>query len=96
MTEVLFRLREEFFKENIIIHDLRPTNCMVQFDTPADWRIRIVDGIGSPTLLPVVYYVDFLGRSHARREWVKLIRRIVQYFPVFFTDEELCELMEIR
>ena len=40
---VLFRYRKEPFQDNIIIGDMWPNNYMVQFDTPSEWRVRIVD-----------------------------------------------------
>ena len=88
----LFRFRDIYFKEKFISYDLRPVNCMMQFDSPAEWRIRIIDGIGSPTLIPIVNYVDFLGAGHVRREWRKFIRRIEGSYPGFLTEEEIRDL----
>ena len=83
VIDVLLRFRKELFKDNIIIPDMWPFNYMVQFDTPSDWRICIVDDIGSPALIPVVYYIDYFGAEHVRRRWRKFIRRIILYIPVF-------------
>ncbi len=93
---VLFTFREVLFKENIIIPDMGAFNYVVQFDTPKNWRVRIVDDIGSPTLIPIVYYIDFLGAGHVRRRWLKFIREIMTLYPGFLSDEESRRLMVIK
>ena len=94
IADALLQFRGIYFKENFISYDLRPENCMMQFDTSTKWRVRIIDGIGSPTLIPVVHYIDFFGAGHVRREWRKFIRRIVKSFPDFLTEEEIRSLTE--
>lgn len=93
VMDVLLRFRKELFRDNIIIPDMWPFNYMVQFDTPSDWRIRIVDDLGSPALIPIVYYIDYFGAKRVRRRWRIFIRRIVSLYPGFLTDEESSILM---
>lgn len=92
---VLCKFRELLFKDNIIIPDMGAFNYMVQFDNPKEWRVRIVDDIGSPTLIPIVYYIDYLGAKHVRRRWIKFIREIMQLYPGFLSEKESRKLMEI-
>ena len=89
----ILHFRKELFKENIIIPDMAAYNYMVQFISPGKWQIRIVDDIGSPTLIPAVYYLDFMGRSHVRRRWLKFIQWIQRKFPGFLSEEERQELV---
>ena len=92
-VEAVLAFRRELFRENIIIPDMAAYNYMVQFVSPDSWRIRIVDDIGSPTLIPVVYYIDFLGRSHVRRRWLRFIQWIQRKFPGFLSEEERRDLV---
>lgn len=96
VKDVLLVFREELFKENIIIPDMGAFNYMVQFDTLTDWRVRIVDDIGSPTLIPIVYYIDFLGAGHVRRRWNKFIKEIMKLYPGFLSEEESRQLLVIK
>ena len=96
VTKVLYRFREVLFKDNIIIPDMWPFNYMVQFVSLAEWRVRIVDDLGSPTLIPIIYYIDFLGKSHVRRRWRKFILRIAQIYPGFLTGEEILGLTSLK
>ena len=92
MADVLSRLRERYFTEKIIVCDMHPANCMVQFDTPTHCRVRIIDGIGITTLIPVVCYIDFLAAGHIKREWDRFMQRIESFYPGFLTEEEIRRL----
>lgn len=94
VMDVLLSFREVLFKEIIIIPDMGAFNYMVQMDSPTTWRVRIVDDIGSPTLIPVVYYFDFLGTGHVRRRWIKFIKEIMKLYPGFLSDQEGRKLMD--
>lgn len=94
VIDILFTFREVLFKENIIIPDMGAYNYMVQFDSPAEWRVRIVDDLGTAAKIPIVYYVDFLGAGHVRRRWVKFIQWIERKYPGFLAAEEKKKLLD--
>lgn len=93
--EILIVFRRVLFFENIIMPDMGAFNYAVQFDSPGEWRIRIVDDLGSPMLIPLYYYIDFLGRGHVRRRWVKFIKEIMTLYPLFLSEDESRELMKV-
>ena len=93
-AEVLYAFRKTLFKE-IIIPDMGVFNYVVQFDSPTEWRVRIVDDIGSPTLIPIVYYIDYFAAGHVRRRWVRFIKEIMELYPGFLSDKECTELMKV-
>ena len=70
-------------------------NYMVQFSTPITWRVRIVDDLGSPTLIPIVYYIDYFAAKHVRRRWIKFIKEIMDLHPGFLTEQESHGLMTV-
>ena len=94
VMECLLVFRDILFKENIIIPDMGAFNYVVQFDSPKEWRIRIVDDLGSPTLIPIVYYIDYFGAKHVRRRWKRFIREIMDLYPACLSQEESDRLME--
>ena len=96
VMDVLLRFRKELFHDNIIIGDMWPYNYMVQFDTPSEWRVRIVDDFGTSSHIPIMYYIDFFGAKHVRRYWCKFIRRINSLYPELLTDDESRVLMTIK
>lgn len=96
VMEVLLRFRKELFQDNIIIGDMWPYNYMVQFDTPSEWRVRIVDDFGTSSRIPIMYYIDYFGAKHVRRYWCKFIRRIKSLYPGLLTEDESSVLMAIK
>ena len=78
LTEVLKlldELKDEMIHKNIIISDLHGWNF---FRVVEDGRARlvIIDGYGSPEILPLPQYICFLGRLKIERQWKKLYRRL--------------------
>ena len=96
VIDVLLRFRKELFQDNIIIGDMWPYNYMVQFDTPSEWRVRIVDDFGTSSHIPIMYYIDYFGAKHVRRYWCKFIRRINASYPGLLTEDESNVLMAIN
>lgn len=93
VMEILVKFREVLFKENIIIPDMGAYNYTVQFDSPTEWRVRIIDDLGTAAKIPLVYYVDFLGASHVKRRWAKFIQWIQRHYPNFLSGEERLKLI---
>ena len=93
-VEALLRFRKDLFRENIVIPDMGAFNYMVQFGTPTTWRVRIVDDIGSPTLIPIVYFIDYFAAGHVRRRWKKFIREIMNLYPGFLSADEQRQLLD--
>ncbi len=93
--DVLLAFRGALLCENLILSDMDVSNQVVQFDAPDRWRVRIIDGVGSPAWLPVYYYIDFLGARFVRRHWRRCIRRTMERYPALFTDEEAARLLDV-
>lgn len=94
--DVLLRLRNELFRDNIIVSDMWAYNYMIQFTNPSEWRIRIVDDFGTSSWIPIMYYIDYFGAKHVRNRWCKFIRTIVSLYPGFLTEEESSNLLAIK
>ena len=94
--DVLFQFRKALFQDNIILPNMESWNFMVQFTSPTDWQVRIVDEIGALTLIPVINYIDYLGKRYVRRHWGLFIKWLLVNYPGFFTEEEITRLSEMK
>lgn len=79
---LLLNFKSDFLRENIAIVDMDIENFMVQEHAPGAYRVRIVDNIGTPVLIPLVYYFEFIAAWKARRYW----NRIVEWLAVNYSE----------
>lgn len=96
VKDVLFKLHENIMQDRIILHDDDCRNFMIQFSTPASWRIRIIDGFGYRVLIPLAHYIDFFSLKQIRRFWRRFIRMFTTFwYPGFFSEDEIESLYKI-
>lgn len=77
-------LRELYYKEleeEIITSDTNPENFYIQQKAPGKYCLRIIDNIGSPAFIPVIYLVPYLARRHVEKYWKRFIREIKRRHP---------------
>lgn len=78
---VLLKFKEDFLRECIVTVDRNTANFMVQEKSKDVYQVRIVDNIGTPVLIPLVYYFHFVAELKARRVWGWWIDDISKNFP---------------
>ena len=78
---LLMDFRRDFLDEAIAIVDTDITNFMVQRLSPTASQMRIVDNIGTPVLIPLVYWSTLIARRKARRVWNKLAEWLSKNYP---------------
>ncbi len=78
---LLMNFRRDFLDEAIAIVDTDITNFMVQRLSPTASQMRIVDNIGTPVLIPLVYWSELIARRKARRVWNKLAEWLSKNYP---------------
>ena len=79
---VLLNFKSDFLRESIAIVDTDIENFMVQEHAPGAYRVRIVDNIGTPVLIPLVYWFDFAAAWKAKRYW----NRIVEWLTINYAE----------
>ena len=84
--------KTDFLRENIAIVDMDITNFMAQQVEPDKYKIRIVDNIGTPVLIPLVYYFDFVAAWKCRRYWNFLVEWLHARYPYIITEAFFGEL----
>ena len=91
---ILLNFKSDFLRENIAIVDTDITNFMVQEYAPGAFRVRIVDNIGTPVLIPLVYWFEFAAAWKAKRYWNKIAVFLAENYPEVITPQFFEELKE--
>lgn len=89
---ILLNFKSDFLRENIAIVDTDITNFMVQEPIKGSFRVRIVDNIGTPVLIPLVYWFDFAAAWKAKRYWNKIVYWLAQNYSEIIPPELVAQL----
>lgn len=89
---LLLNFKSDFLHENIAIVDTDIENFMVQESAPGVLRVRIVDNIGTPVLIPLVYWFDFAAAWKARRYWNKIVAWLAENYSQIIPPELVAQL----
>ena len=93
IQKILLDFKADFLRENIAIVDTDIENFMVQEISPDVYRVRIVDNIGTPVLIPLVYWFEFAAAWKAKRYWNRIVAWLAENYPSIITTEfaeQLC------
>ena len=91
---MLLNFKSDFLRENIAIVDTDIENFMVQESPKGVYRVRIVDNIGTPVLIPLVYWFEFAAAWKARRYWNKIIDWLAANYKEIIPPELALQLKE--
>lgn len=91
---VLLNFKSDFLRENIAIVDMDIENFMVQEHAPGAYRVRIVDNIGTPVLIPLVYYFEFIAAWKAKRYWNRIVEWLAVNYKEIIPPELVAQLKE--
>ena len=72
--------------ERILTNDTCLINFLLQRDEGGRIRLRIIDNVGSPVKIPLVYYWDYMTRSHIRRYLKRLKRELQENYEGLLKD----------
>lgn len=78
---VLLGFKEDFLNECIVTVDRNTANFMVQELPQGVYQVRIVDNIGTPVLIPLVYYFKYAAKWKARRMWNIWVNHLAKNYP---------------
>ena len=81
VENVLLSFKEDFLRECIVTVDRNTANFMVQESPKGIYQVRIVDNIGTPVLIPLVYYFRFAAEWKSRRVWNWWVDDMATHFP---------------
>ena len=89
---ILLNFKSDFLHENIAIVDTDIENFMVQEPAPGVYRVRIVDNIGTPVLIPLVYWFDFAAAWKAKRYWNRIVAWLAENYSEIIPPELAAQL----
>ena len=81
---ILSKLHKTWLEEKIVTSDADPMNFLVQRISPTECTIRIVDNIGTPVLIPLAYYIDYIAERRVQRYWKRLLKNISEKTNIDF------------
>ena len=87
VEKILLEFKEDFMRECIVTGDKTTTNFMVQETAPGVYQVRIVDNIGTPVWIPLVYYFKFVAEWRARSLWNRWVDDLLKNFPQLILPE---------
>ena len=92
IQKILLSFKNDYLREKIVIADTDITNFMVQRTESGEYRMRIVDNIGTPVLIPLAYYFDFVATYRAKRYWNYMAGWLHDHYPFIVTGSFLAQL----
>lgn len=73
IVNLLKHLKNELYKNEIITMVLFPKNIIFQKMDADNYRIRIVNDMGSSVLIPLDYYFEYFAHTKILRRWEKFL-----------------------
>lgn len=89
---IMLNFKSDFLQESIAIVDTDIENFMVQETAPSSFRVRIVDNIGTPVLIPLVYWFDFAAAWKAKHYWNRIVAWLAENYSEVITPEFAAQL----
>lgn len=89
LRKMLANLKQTWFAEKIVTSDTDPVNFMVQETAPAQYVIRIVDNIGTPVLIPLAFYFDFIAERRIKRYWARFLKSLDTLLPLQIDSQDI-------
>jgi len=96
LRNVILQFKNEFYYENVVLTDADPGNFVIQRLTSSKFKLRIVDNIGSPVLIPLEYYINYFAKTKAKRCYKRFLGNLHRKFPEIFTIDFIKELTDER
>lgn len=82
LERLILDFKELWFKEKIITSNVELANFLVQRRSVQDCSIRIVDNIGSPCVVPLVFYFDYFADKRLKRYWKRFVDLLKDSYPL--------------
>lgn len=87
LEQILKDFRQEFLRERFAPAGVDPDNFLVQRVSEDEYRVRIIDNIGTSAKFPLEYYIGFLSKKRAKKYWNRLVGDIARDFPEAVSKE---------
>lgn len=90
IVRLLKELKEKLYKNEIITMVLFPENILFQKTDENNYRVRIVNDMGSAVLIPLEYYFKYFAHTKILRRW-KMFLEVLRNKYASHLSEKLIE-----
>ena len=80
IIDAIENLKQDFYQQWIVFHDLNPGNILVKRLSFDEFRLVVIDGIGHNHFIPLASYSRVLARNKISRVWN---RRYQQWYSAY-------------
>lgn len=80
--------RDMLLAQKIVVSDVDPSNFMVQRISADRFTFKVVDNIGSPVMVPLAYYFDFVAERRIAKYWNRFIDECKLHYTSFLTSDD--------
>lgn len=95
LEKILLDFKRVYFAENIPLAGIDADNYLVQKTAPDEYRVRIIDNIGTSAIIPLAYYFDVFAKKRAAKYWRKMAHEISDRYRLLFTEDFLHKFAEV-
>lgn len=81
--EFVRNFRDMLLAQKIVVSDVDPSNFMVQRISADRFTFKVVDNIGSPVMVPLAYYFDFVAERRIAKYWNRFIDECKLHYTSF-------------
>jgi len=89
VEKILLDFKRAYFDEKFLLAGIDPDNYLVQKISPTQWRVRIIDNIGTAASFPLAYYFELFARKRVRKYWLMFVDLISSEYGSLFSEEFL-------
>lgn len=94
LEDGLLKLYWDMREEQLLISNVEFQNFLIQRTARDVYRVRIVDNIGSPVAIPLMFYIGFLARAHIDRYWRRHVSLLRETYPDLITEDMKKRLLQ--
>lgn len=86
-VKLLKDLKINLFENEIITMGLFPKNVIFQKISPDEYKVRIVNDMGSGVLIPLEYHFHYFAKTKVARRWEEFIVNLKKLYPSSLTNK---------
>lgn len=95
LEKILLDFKKIYFAEKVPLAGIDADNYLVQRISPTEYRVRIIDNIGTSAAIPLAYYIDMFAKKRAIKYWRQFVGELSLRYHILFSEDFLQLLSEI-
>lgn len=95
LEKILLDFKRVYLAEKISLAGIDPDNYLVQKISLTEYRVRIIDNVGTSAFIPLAYHFETFNTKRAVKYWHKLVDDLRSRYKILFPEEFLNRLDEI-